>query len=84
MTTSVITGDSGKFAMSKALSGSANEISAYLRERAAQSFDAIYVDTGSELAIHIDVELPIDYEHNGRKTTYAYYDEQDSDIDDLD
>jgi len=84
VTTSVITGDSGKFAMSKALSGSANEISTYLRERAAQSFDAIYVDTGSELTIHIDVELPIDYEHNGRKTTYAYYDEQDSDIDDLD
>lgn len=79
VTTSVITGDSGKYAMSKALSGSAGEISEYLRERAAQSFDAIYVDTGSELAIHVDVELPIDYEPNGRKTTYAYYDENSRD-----
>jgi integrating conjugative element protein (TIGR03752 family) len=85
VSTSVITGDAGKYAMGKALSGSAREISAYLRERAAQSFDVIYVDTGSELAIHIDVELPIDYEHNGRKTTYAYYDDENTrDIDDLD
>lgn len=70
-TTSVITGDAGKYAAGQALSGGAEEVSAYLRERLAQSFDVIYVDTGSELAIHVDVELPIDYEHNGRKTTYA-------------
>ena len=69
--TSVITGNSGKYAAGRALSGGAKEVSAYLRERLAQSFDVIYVDTGSELAIHVDVELPIDYEHNGRKTTYA-------------
>jgi len=84
VTTSVITGDTGKYAMSKALSGSAKEISDYLRERAAQSFDAIYVDTGAELAIHIDVELPIDYEPNGRKTRYAYFDDENDSDDYLD
>jgi uncharacterized alkaline shock family protein YloU len=68
--TSVITGDAAKFAAGKALSGGASEISEYLRERQAQSFDAIYVDTGAELAIHIDIELPIDYEQDGRKTSY--------------
>ncbi len=68
--TSVITGDAAKFAAGKALSGGASEISEYLRERQAQSFDAIYVDTGAELTIHIDIELPIDYEQNGRKTSY--------------
>ncbi len=74
VSTSVITGDAVKYAGGQALSGGASEISAYLQERAAQSFDAIYVDTGVELAIHIDIELPIDYENQGRKTTYAYQD----------
>ena len=60
VTTSVITGDAAKFAGLNALSGSASELSDYLRERAAQTFDVVYVDTGVELAIHIDIELPID------------------------
>ena len=72
VTTSVLTGDAVKYAGGQALSGGASEVSAYLRERAAQSFDVIYVDTGVELAIHIDMELPIDYEHKGRKTSYVY------------
>ncbi len=69
--TSVITGDAGKFAAGQAMAGGANEVSQYLRERAAQSFDAVYVDTGAELAVHVDIELPIDYEPDGRKTHYA-------------
>jgi integrating conjugative element protein (TIGR03752 family) len=68
--TSVITGDASKYAGGKALAGGATEIGEYLRERGAQSFDVVYVDTGSELAIHIDVALPIDYEPGGRKTQY--------------
>lgn len=68
--TSVITGDAAQYAGGKALAGGATEIGEYLRERAAQSFDVVYVDTGSELAVHIDVALPIDYEPNGRKTQY--------------
>ncbi len=82
VSTSVITGDAVRYAGGKALSGGAAEVSAYLRERMAQSFDVIYVDTGKELAIHIDVELPIDYEHNGRKTSYAY--NENSEYSDLD
>ena len=73
VTTSIITGDAAKFAGLNAVSGSANELSAYLRERAAQSFDVVYVDTGVELAIHIDIELPIDHDPNGRLTTYAQH-----------
>ncbi len=82
VSTSVITGDALNYAGGKALSGGAREVSAYLRERMAQSFDVIYVDTGVELAIHIDVELPIDYEQNGRKTNYAY--NENSEYSDLD
>jgi integrating conjugative element protein (TIGR03752 family) len=68
--TSSITGDAVKNAGYNALSGGADEVADYIEERGAQSFDVIYVDTGVELAIHVDVELPIDYEKNGRKTNY--------------
>ncbi len=71
VSTSVVTGDSAKFAAGNALAGGVSELSDYLRERMAQSFDVVYVDTGVELAVHIDVELPIDYEYNGRKTSYV-------------
>lgn len=80
--TSIITGDAGQYAAGQALSGGASEVSQYLAERAAQSFDAVYVDTGSELAVHVDIELPIDHEPNGRKTNYAY--NQQSGYDTLD
>lgn len=82
VSTSVITGDAAKYAGGQALSGGAAEVSTYIRERAAQSFDVIYVDTGVELAIHIDIELPIDYEHKGRKTSYVY--QENSEYSDLD
>ena len=82
VSTSVITGDAVRFAGGQALSGGAAEVSAYLRERAAQSFDVIYVDTGVELAIHIDIELAIDYQHDGRKTSYVYH--ENSEYSDLD
>ena len=82
VSTSVITGDAARFAGGQALSGGAAEVSAYLRERAAQSFDVIYVDTGVELAIHIDIELAIDYQHDGRKTSYVY--NENSEYSDLD
>lgn len=80
--TSVITGDAAQYAGGKALDGGATEVSEYLRERAAQSFDVVYVDTGAELAIHIDVALPIDYEPGGRKTQYDLAEnEVDDDLD---
>ena len=69
--TSIITGDRAKHAGYNAVSGGVDEVAQYMRERAAQSFDVVYVDTGVELAVHVDVELAIDYETKGRKTSYA-------------
>ena len=69
--TSIITGDKAKHAGYNAVSGGVDEVAQYMRDRAAQSFDVIYVDTGVELAVHVDVELAIDYETKGRKTSYA-------------
>jgi len=80
VSTSTITGDAAKYAGYSALSGGVDELSTYLEERGAQSFDVIYVDTGVELAVHVDAELPIDYELNGRMTNYENQHANDSDL----
>ena len=67
---SAITGDAAQYAGLNALAGASDELSQYIKERAAQNFDVVYVDTGADVAIHIDRELPIDYDPSGRKTHY--------------
>jgi integrating conjugative element protein (TIGR03752 family) len=64
---SAVTGDSGQYILGKTLSGGSQEIAQWLRERQAQSFDAVFVPAGIEVAIHVDHELPIDFHANGRK-----------------
>lgn len=66
-----VTGQAGKYILGKTLSGSSQEIAEWLRERQAQSFDAIFVPAGIELAIHVDHELLIDFHTNGRKLYHA-------------
>ena len=65
--TSVVSGETGKYVLGKTLSGGSEEVAQWLRERQAQSFDAVFVPAGVELAIHVDHELPIDFHSNGRK-----------------
>ena len=65
--TSVVSGETGKYVLGKALGGGSDEVAQWLRERQAQSFDAVFVPAGIELAIHVDHELPIDFHSNGRK-----------------
>lgn len=66
-----VTGNAGKYIAGKALSGSSEELAQWLRERQAQSFDAVFVPAGIKLAIHIDHELAIDFHPNGRKLYHA-------------
>ena len=65
--TSVVSGETGKYVLGKTVSGGSDEVAQWLRERQAQSFDAVFVPAGVELAIHVDHELPIDFHSNGRK-----------------
>ena len=73
-----MTGDAVRNSGFETLSGGASAISEWLQERQQQSFDVIYVDTGSNVAIHIDAELPINYKPNGRKLRHARNSSQDS------
>lgn len=66
-----VTGDAGKFVLGKTLSGGSNEIAQWLLERQAQSFDAVFVPAGVEIAIHVDRELSIDLDPLGRRLNYA-------------
>lgn len=76
-TTSSVTGDALRNSAFESLSGGTSAISEWLQERQQQTFDVIYVDTGSNVAVHIDAELPINYKPNGRKLRHARYSSKD-------
>jgi integrating conjugative element protein (TIGR03752 family) len=69
--TTGVVNNPAQFALGETVSGSSSELAKFIAERQAQMFDVIYVDTGAEVAIHIDREIPIDYQPNGRKLDYA-------------
>ena len=65
------TGNPAQYALGSLASGSSDELAQWISERQAQNYDAVFVDTGAEVALHIDRELPIDFEPHGRKLAYA-------------
>lgn len=65
-----VTGDMGSFILGKAGAGGMEDVRKWAMERYGQTFDAVYVPPGQEVAIHITSEIPIDYELNGRKVKY--------------
>ncbi|MEW8410591.1 MAG: TIGR03752 family integrating conjugative element protein [Candidatus Thiodiazotropha sp.] len=68
--TSSVSGDTGHFVLGKTISGGSEEVSKWLLERQSQSFDAVFVPAGIRIAIHVDRELPIDFDTTGRKLTH--------------
>jgi integrating conjugative element protein (TIGR03752 family) len=69
--TSSVTGNAANYALGETVAGGADELARWISDRQSQMFDVVYVDTGAEVAVHIDQELTIDYEPNGRKLDYA-------------
>ncbi|KEZ76688.1 TIGR03752 family integrating conjugative element protein [Salinisphaera hydrothermalis] len=67
-----VTGDVGKYIAGSAASSGLNEVRQWIQQRFGQTFDAVYVPPGHPVAVNIDKEIPIDYEHNGRKVRYAH------------
>ena len=70
--TSAVTGSTMDYALGQTAAGGADELAKWIADRQSQMFDVVYVDTGAEVAIHIDHEITIDYEPNGRKLDYAH------------
>ncbi|MHB0818464.1 TIGR03752 family integrating conjugative element protein [Stutzerimonas stutzeri] len=67
---SAVTGNMGSYILGKAGAGGMEDVRKWAMERYGQTFDAVYVPPGQEVAIHITSEIPIDYEQNGRKVKY--------------
>ena len=71
-TTTGVTGNVGKYIAGSAASSGLNEVRQWIQKRFGQTFDAVYVPPGQAVAVNIDKQLPIDYEHPGRKVHYAH------------
>jgi len=62
---------SGEFIAGKTLAGGLGELTDYLRERQRDAVDIVYNDAGLDVVIHIEKQIEIDYEFNGRKLNHA-------------
>jgi integrating conjugative element protein (TIGR03752 family) len=63
--------DSTQFILGKTISGGVDEINKWLLERQQQSFDAIFVRAGAEVAINISKEIAVDYDPEGRRLRHV-------------
>jgi integrating conjugative element protein (TIGR03752 family) len=71
-TTSFFSGDKGEYMAGQTLAGSLSELTSYLRERQRNAVDLVYLDAGAEVVLHVESQIEIDYEPEGRKLNYAH------------
>jgi len=64
-------GDTADFIAGSTLAGSLDELVQYLRERQSQAIDLVYVPSGQEFVVHVEKEIQIDYDPNGRMIDHA-------------
>ncbi|MCO8163884.1 TIGR03752 family integrating conjugative element protein [Pseudomonas sp. 21LCFQ010] len=69
--TSVTAGSPGTSALSTILSGGVKDIGDWVNKLYGQAFAAIYVQPGAHVAVHLDRQLEVDYEPDGRKVKYT-------------
>lgn len=67
---SLITGDASRYVLGKTLSGGLQSTSEWFTQRAQQEFDVVLLPAGHKVAIHVEKELEIDYDSNGRKLNH--------------
>ena len=71
---SSMTGNRGTFILGEALSGGVDEVTSWIMSRLNNSFDAVVVAAGAEVAVHIDTEIPIDKSSQARRIDYGRID----------
>jgi integrating conjugative element protein (TIGR03752 family) len=74
----MMTGDLGKYVMGKTVGGATDEVSAWLMKRLGNSFDAIVTVAGADVVVNIDQEIAIDKTVGARKINYGRIDSTDS------
>ncbi|WP_435372991.1 TIGR03752 family integrating conjugative element protein [Aquisalimonas lutea] len=83
-TRSIVSGDAGNFIAGRAASGAIEEVVGWLERRQQNHFDAIFAPAGQTVAVHIDRELQIDYEIDGRRVSHEAFQRDDSRVGGLD
>ncbi|QIT57110.1 TIGR03752 family integrating conjugative element protein [Aquisalimonas sp. 2447] len=76
-TQQIVTGETGEFMAGRAASGAIEEVVQWLRARQDAHFDAVYAPAGERVAVHVDRELAIDYEIDGRRVSHEEFMRQD-------
>lgn len=64
---SFVSGDTSRYVLGKTLAGGLRSTSNWLNQRAEQEFDAVLLPSGHRVAIHVEQEIQINYDRNGRK-----------------
>ena len=68
--TSNVTGDATQYALANAAAGSVSNVNSWIKERMGSSFDVVYAEPGTPIAIHLRQNIDIDLPVNGRLTHY--------------
>ena len=69
-TTSQVTGDPWINMGGEGVKAGANTASDWVKQRQQSAFDAIYAAPGTMVEVHLEKEIHIDYDTNGRKTAH--------------
>lgn len=69
-TNTSVTGSSGKYAMGNVVSGAVGNVIEWVAERQLNSFDAVVVKSGTEISVHLNRNINIDYKKSARKINY--------------
>lgn len=69
--TQLLTGDALKYGGYSALAGGASDIRSWLDARLGQIFDAVYAPPGTAIVVHVNTEIPIDYNPSARKVSHV-------------
>ena len=70
-TTSTVVGDINKLVAGEAVQSATDEVSRWLLARQKQSFDAVVVNPGAEVSVHLNRNLAIDKKSLARRLRYA-------------
>ena len=76
--TGAVTGDPGHYVLGNTLAGGSEEIARWLAERQSQHFDAVFVPAGTPVAIHIERQLDIDHDPQGRRLDHGFSETTDN------
>ncbi|RUS67410.1 hypothetical protein CUZ56_01355 [Saezia sanguinis] len=74
-------GITGNEAMGRILTNGVQDMSAWVNKLYGQAFAAIYVQPGAHVAVHIEREISVDYDTNGRKVNHTTGSSYENDLD---